>query len=827
MSNTLIHPRLYDTHDNRNAALDFINTTCGLQLQSDNLFAQLQDGIVLCNLINALKPGAIPSIGTHHSAFVKMANISLFLKGARELGVPSSDLFQPVDLYEARNMGAVVNTILTLARMSSRKKRQYNSTRKHHTERDRSSARRTSISRLFKNAERGGTAPIRKQFDSLPNKYRDESSRHRHVKAIFGQASQVTDDTPPTTLSVVDTNRITEKAEALRRTFRSNLRPTLDSGYSTMATRSGDVQGVTRRRRRRRRSSGSCSSMDYNSSTSEGVISTTDTDTDTADEEDKEGVVFTQKEQQRASSTSTASSSTRPESPAAGADGCQQHDMMGDDHLFLCVSSDHEPYPRSSLSTPCYAESRRPLLTPSPTPDHHHQHHLESKSSDDLKEENNRSACSKESSMIAMKQDKDNTTTYFQLGNCIGKGQFGAVYRALNVQTGEIVAIKRIRIEDIQVDSEIMQEVELLKDMDNANIVRYLGSVRDDTYLNIVLEYVENGSLLSTLKAFGKFPEALVASYTQKILSGLAYLHEHEVVHCDLKAANILSTKTGDVKLTDFGVSLNLRMMQDELGAPAGTPNWMAPEVIELKGASTKSDIWSLGCTIIELLTGRPPYAGMIAMSALYHIVEDDHPPVPENASETLQDLLYACFQKDPSQRPTAKELMQHPWISSALATTPDQQEQQEQQQQSNQALEDDYNVEVDTLERAAQVDPHLEDDDDDLAMIYQYMRTNPTMDSQRVAASNIRKKQFIEHQFVKTMFGKAVTCKVCMVTVKRHAYFCEACALICHDKCRHKAASCRPIYPTIIAKNTSQHRDSYPPRAHNKLQKMLASLYL
>lgn len=97
---------------------------------------------------------------------------------------------------------------------------------------------------------------------------------------------------------------------------------------------------------------------------------------------------------------------------------------------------------------------------------------------------------------------------------------------------------------------------------------------------------------------------------------------------------------------------------------------------------------------------------------------------------------------------------MQHPWISSALATTPDQQ--QEQQQQSNQVLEDDYNVEVDTLERAAQqVDPHLEDDDDDLAMIYQYMRTNPTMDSQRVAASNIRKKQFIEHQFVKTMFGK------------------------------------------------------------------------
>lgn len=85
-------------------------------------------------------------------------------------------------------------------------------------------------------------------------------------------------------------------------------------------------------------------------------------------------------------------------------------------------------------------------------------------------------------------------------------------------------------------------------------------------------------------------------------------------MHCDLKAANILTTKTGNIKLSDFGVSLNLRAMERELNNVAGTPNWMAPEVIELKGASPKSDIWSLGCTVIELLTGRPPY-GEIANS--------------------------------------------------------------------------------------------------------------------------------------------------------------------------------------------------------------------
>lgn len=121
--------------------------------------------------------------------------------------------------------------------------------------------------------------------------------------------------------------------------------------------------------------------------------------------------------------------------------------------------------------------------------------------------------------------------------------------------------------------------------------------------------YAENGSLGQTLKAFGKLNEKLVASYVVKILEGLHYLHTSDVVHCDLKAANILTTKNGNVKLSDFGVSLNLRAMEREIKDVAGTPNWMAPEVIELKGASTKSDIWSLGCTVIELLTGRPPYA--------------------------------------------------------------------------------------------------------------------------------------------------------------------------------------------------------------------------
>src|ERR1700749_2552532 len=136
-----------------------------------------------------------------------------------------------------------------------------------------------------------------------------------------------------------------------------------------------------------------------------------------------------------------------------------------------------------------------------------------------------------------------------QLGNCIGRGQFGTVYRALNLNTGQTVAVKRISLAGLS-DPEItqlMNEVELLERLSHPSIVKYEGMSRDSDTLNIVLEYVENGSLLHTLKAFGRLNERLVASYVTKILEGLHYLHRSQVVHCDLKSANILTTKNGNV----------------------------------------------------------------------------------------------------------------------------------------------------------------------------------------------------------------------------------------------------------------------------------------
>ncbi|TPX69433.1 hypothetical protein SpCBS45565_g02457 [Spizellomyces sp. 'palustris'] len=259
-----------------------------------------------------------------------------------------------------------------------------------------------------------------------------------------------------------------------------------------------------------------------------------------------------------------------------------------------------------------------------------------------------------------------------QLGDCLGKGAFGCVYSGLVTETGEVVAVKQLRLSNIAKPdlTLITGEIDLLKELNHANIVQYLGFVKTPEYLNIIMEYCENGSLSNICKRFGRFPEHLVALYIAQVLEGLVYLHEQGVIHRDIKAANILTTKKGQVKLAvtpsiraDFGIASKINATNKVF---AGSPYWMAPEVIELHGAMTASDIWSVGCTAIELLQGHPPYHTLAPMSALFRIVHDDHPSLPAQTSVMLRDFLMECFQKDANLRISAKRLLKHPWIESA-----------------------------------------------------------------------------------------------------------------------------------------------------------------
>ncbi|KAK0564035.1 Protein kinase of the Mitotic Exit Network [Tilletia horrida] len=254
----------------------------------------------------------------------------------------------------------------------------------------------------------------------------------------------------------------------------------------------------------------------------------------------------------------------------------------------------------------------------------------------------------------------------YQLGDCLGKGAFGSVFRGLNWTTGETVAVKQIKLANIPKSelSEIMSEIDLLKNLKHPNIVKYLGSEKTNDFLFIILEYCENGSLQYFCKRFGVLPEGLVGVYVAQVLEGLIYLHDQGVIHRDIKGANILTTKDGSVKLADFGVATRTGAMSDY--AVVGSPYWMAPEVIDQSGATTASDIWSVGCVVIELLEGKPPYHFLPPMSALFRMVQDDCPPLPEGASPMVKDFLLHCFQKDQNLRVSARKLMKHPWMQNA-----------------------------------------------------------------------------------------------------------------------------------------------------------------
>lgn len=253
------------------------------------------------------------------------------------------------------------------------------------------------------------------------------------------------------------------------------------------------------------------------------------------------------------------------------------------------------------------------------------------------------------------------------LGDEIGKGAYGRVYKGLDLENGDFVAIKQVSLENIAQEdlNIIMQEIDLLKNLNHKNIVKYLGSLKTKSHLHIILEYVENGSLANIIKPnkFGPFPESLVAVYIAQVLEGLVYLHEQGVIHRDIKGANILTTKEGLVKLADFGVATKLTEADINTHSVVGTPYWMAPEVIEMSGVCAASDIWSVGCTVIELLTCVPPYYDLQPMPALFRIVQDEQPPIPDSLSPNITDFLHQCFKKDARQRPDAKTLLSHPWI--------------------------------------------------------------------------------------------------------------------------------------------------------------------
>lgn len=265
----------------------------------------------------------------------------------------------------------------------------------------------------------------------------------------------------------------------------------------------------------------------------------------------------------------------------------------------------------------------------------------------------------------------------WQKGKLIGRGTFGSVYIGTNRETGASCAIKEVDIiaddpKSAECIKQLEQEIKVLGHLKHENIVQYYGSEVVDDHLYIYLEYVHPGSINRYVREHCRdITESIVRNFTRHILNGLAYLHSTNTIHRDIKGANLLVDASGVVKLADFGMAKHLTGLSYELSLK-GSPNWMAPEVIKAvmqKDGNPKLalavDIWSLGCTVIEMLTGKPPWSEFEGPQAMFKVLNRT-PPIPEMLSSEGKDFLLRCFLRNPVERPSAVELLEHPFIRNA-----------------------------------------------------------------------------------------------------------------------------------------------------------------
>ncbi|KAJ9538860.1 hypothetical protein OSB04_031593 [Centaurea solstitialis] len=260
-------------------------------------------------------------------------------------------------------------------------------------------------------------------------------------------------------------------------------------------------------------------------------------------------------------------------------------------------------------------------------------------------------------------------------GDLLKIGTYGHLYFGLNRESGQICAIKEVRVDMIDTASkeclkQLNQEITLLRQLSHPNIVEYYGSELAEESHSVYLEYVTGGSIQKLLQKYGSFREPIIQDYTRQILYGLTYLRGRNIIHMDIKGSNILVNNKGVIKLANFGMAKHITNCTSMLSFK-GSPYWMAPEVVmNTKGYKLAVDIWSLGCTILEMATSKPPWSQYEGVAAIFKIgYSKDMPEIPDHLSNDAKSFIKQCLQRDPSLRPSASELLDHPFVRDQAAS--------------------------------------------------------------------------------------------------------------------------------------------------------------
>nr|XP_019921177.2 STE20-like serine/threonine-protein kinase isoform X1 [Crassostrea gigas] len=254
----------------------------------------------------------------------------------------------------------------------------------------------------------------------------------------------------------------------------------------------------------------------------------------------------------------------------------------------------------------------------------------------------------------------------------LGDGAFGKVYKAQNKENSSLAALKQVEIKSEEDIEDFSVEIDILAECRHENIVGLFEAFVFDGKLLMYIEFCEGGAIDSIMVDLEKsLTENQIRYVCNKMCRGLEFLHSNKVIHRDLKAGNVLLTGEGDVKLADFGVSAKNTRTNQRRDSFIGTPYWMAPEVImceTLKDSpyDFKADIWSLGITLIEFAQIEPPNHDMHPMRVLIKIQKSDPPTLakPSKWSKNFNQFISKCLVKNPDSRPTAVELLEHPFIA-------------------------------------------------------------------------------------------------------------------------------------------------------------------